>query len=319
MTLSLTAQTADGTSLALPAPLELDYQEARDVPCAALDCVLPALSVPEDSELTQLQALLDGAPFFTGIVDRQTLDKSSSGFLLRLECRSTTALLVDNEVKPAVYFNLTSSQLFARYAAPFGVLGSRFPYVARRSYLQVNKGMSCWQVLEEFCRLAYGQLPFVTRDGILTLDPSTGVTRTLANQKPGGIPYLQLSVHHKRDAMISRLYMKTATEAGGSYYGVVFDNPDAIRLGVRRERYYHPQTGLSLTEQKDETRRFLDDSNRAAFSVEAVLPGIHDIAPGDAVLFPEESLRQDLVVTELRCQISDSGAVTRLTLSPPEV
>lgn len=310
--LTLSGKTIEGNTVVFPAPLELDYREDRFVPCAALDFALP---LPEDgAEYCEVAAALDGVPLFEGIVDRQIIEKSGDGNRLLFECRSKTALLLDNEVKPSIFFQLSSSQVFLQYAKPNGVLGERFPYVAKRSYLQVNKGSSSWDVLEQFCWLAYRQQPFITRERVLVLEPDTGVTRTLSNQRAGAIPYTRLTVRQKNDRVISRLYTRTSASTQNPYYGVVLDNPEAKRRCIRRERYHNPVTD-SNQERKDEAQRILDESNREGFEAELLIPGIHAVETGDLVLLPDEPIRQDLMISGVRYRASDAGVTTTLTLT----
>lgn len=311
MNLLLTAKSTDGRLIPLPPPLSLRYQEDRYVPAASLEVTLPLAA--EGAVYCGLTASLDGAPLFEGIVDRQTEEKSSSGRLLKLECRAQTALLLDNEVKPYVYFQLTSSQVFERYAAPCGVLRMELPYEAKKNYLSVKKGWSHWELIEQFCMLTYRKKPFVDRTRTLRLDPLTGRTLLLSNRLAGGAAYTRVTTRLKNDKVISRLYMKTATEPYGYYYGVVFDNPEAARRKIRRERYYHPQNDVTEN-KKDETLEILNRSNRDGFEAEVEAPGLLPAAPGDRVRLPDEPLQKPLVVRGLSYEIDAAGLRTRLTL-----
>lgn len=309
--LSLSGKTIQGKIVPFPAVLELDYQEDRYVPCASLDITIPLED--ESAEYCEVAAVFNGKPLFEGIVDRQITEKSDSGKLVRLECRSKTALLLDNEVKPAVYFQLTSSRLFERYAAPNGVLGKKFPYEARTYYLQVNKGSSCWDVLERFCLTTYRKQPFINRQRQLVIDADTGVTQTFSNRVAGATPYYKLTIRQKNDQYISRLHIKTATEASGSYYGIVVDNSNALRRNIKRERYYHPKS-TGKNDRELEIARVLDDADRNGFEAELILPGIHAVEPGDLALLPDESISQKLIVSGVRFRASDAGITTVVLL-----
>ena len=311
MKLELTGITTGGVRVLLPPPLSLAFEADRYVPCDALNCTFP-LSEPCPS-LCEIALRVEGETVFDGIVDRQTKEKSEQGKLLRLECRSTAALLLDNEVKPYIYFQLTSGQLYERYAAPCGVRGFRFPYEAKKNFLQVKKGWSNWRVIEEYCRLVYGAAPYLDREHILVLEPTNRRQYVLSNRLRDGLPYSGVTVQYRNDKLISRLYMKTATEAYGSYYGVVIDNPAAQARRVRRERYYHPDNAVPLY-AKSETQRILDESNRESFRVTATLPGLCPANIGDRVTLPDEDL-PPLVVSAIACRLDAGGVLTRLTMT----
>lgn len=156
--MNLTAKTLDGRLLTLPPPIRLSYNADRDIPCDDLDVTLPLTGQEEFCEVALAR---EGTPLLEGIVDRQISENSGEGRTLRLECRSKTALLLDNEVKPYIYFQLTSGQLFERFAAPCGVLGARFPFEGKKNFLTVKKGSSHWKVIEDFCLQVYQKQPYM--------------------------------------------------------------------------------------------------------------------------------------------------------------
>lgn len=304
MKLSLTAATRDGRMLPLDAPLELRFDANREVPCDALDVTLPLQL--EGEVLRGLSASLEGIPFFEGIVDRQTVEKSGDGRFLRLSCRSGAALLVDNEVRPAVYFSLTSGQLLERYALPFGVAGAELPYEGRLEVLQVGKGESCWQVIERFCRRVYRKTPALDKRRNLVLDPPGRAAHQLR-----GNDYAALSIRWKNDRLLSRLYIKTATEKEGYFYGLAVDNPEA--KGILRERYYHP-AAKDAADLGGEADRLLREANRAGFEAEVLLPGFYAAEIGDRVSLPEEGISGELCVLGMAYRMGAGGVTTRLTL-----
>lgn len=311
MQLTVTAQTPDGRKYPLENPISMEYDGELFTPCDSLTALFPVQW--EGIDFCRITARLDGGNLFEGIVDRQEVEKSAAGQLLRLTCRSTTALLLDNEVKPYIYFQLTSKQLFDRFAAPFGVKGTRFPYEAKQNFMQVKKGASYWTVIEDFCRFTYRKLPYLERDGYLTLTPLHSVRRLIGNRTTYAAGWTKLNLRRKNDAVISRLYMKTATETYGYYYGFVVNNPEADRRGIRRERFYHPEDQISVYAQAA-ARKKITDGNRDSFTAEVVLPGLYDWTPGDRASLPEELPGRELFIRGVRLNIGESGLTTRLIL-----
>jgi len=301
--LAITATDLDGGRHLLTHPLSLSYDASRSVPCDALDVSFPLQC--EGVEFKGLEASLGGEPFFTGIVDRQTVEKGEGGNLLRFSCRSRAALLIDNEVKPYVYFYLTPGEVLERYGYPYGVLGAELPNAPRLSVLQVKKGASAWQVLTDFCRQRYQRTPYLTKRQQLVLSPLTGVERTLTD-------YSRIVLRQKNDKLISKVYVKTVNDAYGAYYGFSSEGAMAINRGVRRERYVHP----ALPEDSDEEIfRLIRDAEYESFSVELTFPGLVEADIGDGVLLPREKTLRPLVVSETAYRISESGVTTRLTLA----
>lgn len=94
----------DGQAFSLEAPLELTLRADRQVPCDGLTASFPLQE--EGTAFSWLRMDLGGRMLFEGLVDRQSLERSPEGSLLRLECRSRAALLVDNEARPAAYNGL---------------------------------------------------------------------------------------------------------------------------------------------------------------------------------------------------------------------
>ena len=311
MKLEIHARNTEGVLRRLPSPIEMIYDAGRETPCDALELTVPLCFEGED--FCQLTLTAEGSIQFDGIVDRQIREKSGRGNRLRLECRSRTALLLDNELKPCFYFQLTSAQLFEQYLAPYGVKKAHFPYPAKRNFIQIKKGTCVWVLTEQFCDLVYDAAPFLTPGGELTLQPLGQKSYTLSNRAAGALPYLSLKFHQRNDKLISRVHMKTATETYGNYYGFTFDNPEAVMRRVQRERYHHP-VHVVTEHAKLETRRILQQSNQDSFLCEAELPGIHLLELGGRVRLPDEEKAEALIIQEIRCEVSESGAVTTLRM-----
>lgn len=312
LTLRIFGKRTDGKRVELLSPLDFRFQADRFIPCDSLSFSVPLPM--ETGYYYEIEVLLDGELLFDGIVDRQISEKSDSGRLLRFECRSRAALLLDNEVKPYVYFQMTSDQLFSRYARPFGVTGAQFPFPGKRGFLQVKKGASHWKVISDFCLLVYKAQPYLNRRKQLVLSPLNDRIIVLDNHGDG-VRYTAISISQRNDKLISRLYMKTATETYGYYYGVAIDNPVAQSRQVQRERYYHPQYKVAA-EATDESRRIVAESNRDSFEAVVVVPGFLNADIGDEVQLPAEAVGRRLVISGLEYRLSaGAGKITRLTLS----
>lgn len=312
--ITVKAKTLGLKNVILNNVISLNYNADRYIPCDELS--LTAVAFNTVDEFCEISVSIDDVTFFEGIVDRQTLSISSKGRLVSLECRSKVALLLDNEIKPVCYFKLTSDELFTRYLLPFGIKSTNFPYPSSKNFLQMKKGSSYFTLLYEFCRYVYKKLPYVTKDGVVTLDPVNKKLHTISNIQKNALPYSSIKIRMLNDKIISRLYMKTGTDDmwGTGYYDTVFKNENAQKRHVSRDRYYHPNSIVPYFKES-ETKQLLDDSNRDSFAVEVELPYIKPFDIGDQVRIADEISYDGLYISSLSYIISSNqGIITKLCL-----
>lgn len=312
MNLIVKAKTQTKKEIILKNPISLEYKSNRFIPCDSLDVTF--LMQYEYEDFFEISAFLNNVLFFEGIVDKQVLQYSNKGYLITLSCRNKTALLVDNEVKPYMYFQLSASELFKRYALSYGVLSYEFPYEAKKNFLEVKKGMSNWNVIEEFCEQVYNKKPYINKEKKLVLSPLTSKTFIFSNNITNSIAFCEMKIQKINYKLISKLFLKTATENYGYYYGVVIDNENALRKHVKRERYYHPNSKIS-TNAKKEAEKIIKDSNRNSFIIEITTPSLLDINIGDNVIVNDSLVKHDnLAVIDLNYIINQNGMKTIINL-----
>lgn len=311
--IEITGKTIDDQTLTFQNILSLNYDSDRFIPCDSLD--FTATMQFQNIEFYEITVYSDSNILFEGIVDKSEVILSSKGLLRKFMCRNKTALMIDNEVKPNIYSRLTSTQLFDIYARPFGVIKCNFPYNATQWLLQVKKGSSNWTVIEGYCHLNYHTVPYINHQRILTLSPFNDTIHIIGNSKIGALPYEKMNIVNDYHKLISRLYMKTATETYTYYYGVVFDNQEAIRRKVKRERYYHPKD-IRQYVGTGETERVINNSSRDFFSVIVTLPSFNNIHVGDCIEIHDDNYsNKNLYVSSVNLKANDtSGLLTTLIL-----
>lgn len=308
----MTAQTVTEKTLHFTSPIAFQFYSDRNIPCDSVTITVPIEKMVSD--IYKVSLMLEKTCFFKGIVDKQRITFSQTGKLLTLECRSLSALLLDNEVKPSIYFQLTDKQVISQYGVPFGLKGHRFPYSVKQNFLQTKKGDSCWNVITEFCRLTYGKTPYVTYDNYVTLNPFTETTHTLSNSLSYGISYTSLTLLRAPSKLFSKVYMKTATETYSYYYGFEMENPLAVNQSVRRERYYHPISKLTAN-AKAEVSRLINQSNQNSFSVEVIVPSFSSFRVGDSVIINDSTYENHrLYIHSLKFVGNKKGITTTLIL-----
>lgn len=303
--ITLKGKTLSGKTLLLNNIISLDFEASLFVPCDSLKVKLPLKY--EKEEFTELFGFIDGERFFSGYVDCQRLVKSKRGFFLTLESRSRASALLDNEALPYTYFGITTTELFNKFARPFGVASSSLPLSRRLNELQVEKGSSYWEVIENYCVALFKKRPRLTRDMELTID-QTNQKEHIIKSSGEGAP-LKSAVTIRRDKQISKLYSKTGKTPYGNHYGVLLTNSIAKEKGIVRERYYHPGNAPRNIIAA-ESERIIHDSNKEGFSLELTLPYILDIKPGDKLRFEDNVVYSGLYVEELSYHIGADGIFT---------
>lgn len=243
--------TVSGKVVALPAPESVQIRMDEDAPAHSFAAVFP---VDAPTELFRTcRVWREDTLVFAGILDEQSVCVQKTGVTLRLTARSAAALLLDNEALPQTYVNPSLRQLFDRHAAPYGLPGMKGNRGAFRGKLTVKKGMSEWQVMEEFCGYFLGVTPRVTMDGIFNATGEASQERVFFSNQ-GGVPYQSLIQNHWYHKRISELHLQAGV--GGGYSGLVVDEA-TTKLGIQRKRYraatrYMGNRSLKIARRKAE-------------------------------------------------------------------
>ena len=257
---------------------------------------------------------LNGRKIFDGIVDIQKRVIDQKGNYTSFVCRRKTCMMLDNEVKPYWYFNLTSDQLIKSHALPYGANGAKLPKAAVLPQILAKKGISHWEFLTLFCRLAYHRSPYVDRMGNITCDPFQETEHLFSNSRADGIPFLTAELTDDHYQIISKLSVKTGKAEYGATYGYVLNNASADQFEIVRERYYHPETEWQ-GEPALSARQYYEDKQAGFFEVTVTVPGIYDIRAGDSARFEDViGSYYDLYVTTVRLRSDSDGNTMTITL-----
>ena len=104
-----------GKSIELPNPISMEISMAYDTPANSLSLTIPCLFPME--ELTDISVFVDGSLVFSGIVDEQ-ITQYSKGYTVKINARSYSALLIDNEAIPVSYHTPSLAVIFSKHAEP---------------------------------------------------------------------------------------------------------------------------------------------------------------------------------------------------------
>jgi hypothetical protein len=299
----LTGFTADGRAWALGPPLQLGLARSLEAPADALEVRLPwDGALPEFARVT---AAVGGETVFSGIVDEQERACSGAGEVWMLRARSMAALLLDNEALPQNYERPALSLIFARHAAPYG-LSCALGEATAPGTLRVEKGMSEWQVLAAFCRMALGEAPRVTPQGaVARAHDFAGAPAVLGT---GGVPLMDISWNTCRCARYSELYARVQ---GGAYELCARDE-DAVRRGIVRRRYFDAATRADAAAR---ALSILREGRRAGLEVTATCAGARLFSPGvrARIVHPLYECG-DLEITQVRWHVDADGDRTEIRL-----
>ena len=233
-------ELTDGTEMLLGDPTEAQLCYDSDAPANQLTAVFPAEKLWED--LAVVRVFHEGEVVFGGIVDEQNTRLSGEGFSVEVVCRSWEALLLDNEAQPAVLKTPSLASLWEKYFKSLGfldILGDMEPKTAE---LTVEKGVSCWELLENFCREYLGTVPYV--DGACVLHCE-------------GIPESRITAGRVLSAEYDRQPCKQLSTVWQQSFRGTYDTPfrNTAAWGVKRQRY------VSMEESRD-PRELLKEGER---------------------------------------------------------
>lgn len=306
------ATTAAGTAVELGSPVRFShtanaYSVADSLEAAFL---LPA----QEQLLTGLDAYLGEERFFYGDVSRQTRTLGTAGSFLQLSCTGFAGRMLQNQVQPRLLTNYSSDQLYADYAAPYGMAGNDLPYAARVSSLEVSPGMTAWNVIDVFCRQVYEYVPKLTRDGRLTTTLLFNESHAISNDPAKQAHrYTRIEVRDKRDGLVSKVHIKADNDDEYDYSGTVTSSFTG-RYGVQRERFYRPPKAWK---QMPDTAAYEIIRNSALESLEVwlVIPEFVWMHPGDYIEFSDSFFsKRDYYVGEAAMSADARGYRTEVKL-----
>lgn len=314
MTFLINATDTLGNRIKLPTPISMEISMAYDTPAHSLALTVPYLFPM--GEFTDISVAVDGATIFSGIVDEQTT-QYSNGYTVRINARSYSALLIDNEAIPANYHTPSLADIFSKHAQAYGIKGFLGDNGVCHSDFTVKKGVSEWEVIDTFCKSVLKTNPTVTNDGFIDVrtDRQSG-HYIFSNRKHGAIKFSNAKIKHQRYGVVSQVMYKLSQNTEYIYSR---PNDDAIARGIRRRRL------LNLSTNQPEFNEYKIQSTiqkSKCDSMEIVLT-LPDICLCDLYCtadFDDELLGsfKALRVKEVMFFLKESGTFTRIILCPKD-
>ncbi len=251
-------------------PASVRFSADRDAPAHSLEARFPLEPLGSGQRLPEfhtIQVVKDGAVFFRGLIDEQTILVDGDGAGIEVCSRSMAALLLDNEAIPQTYYVPSTRLIYQRHAQPYGFSEFSGKDKAFSTKLQIEKGASEWEVIESFCRDALGTRPQVTFTGELQMEPQDPEAEALFSNC-GGIFYASIREERLRCKRLSQVLVRS--ERLGGYSTQVWDSRaagDGILLRRLLNAVDDPKTPVFRGQL------LLDKSREQAYQLELACPG----------------------------------------------
>lgn len=253
--------------------------------------------------------------FFAGIVDEQKFEVISSGCFLTIKARSKAALLIDNEASPQMYKRPSLDLIFKRHVKPYGftsISGNKSTFSAT---LEVERGMSEWDVLARFCSTCLNTLPVVNADGSIDASgTSASGTLTFSNDS-NGINYTSIRQQYNRHKLISEIIV--CEPYAPIYVEKIRDN-GLIENGVSRRKFLSMADDTTSAEKVsiEAAEQMIAEAKKKFNEVRITCPGAIFAQIGSKARIEDHILGslENLTVHDLEYSLSQNGEFTTFTL-----
>lgn len=314
MTFSINATDILGNRIKLPTPISMEISMAYDTPAHSLTLTVPYLFTMD--EITDVSVEINGTTVFSGIVDEQTT-QYSNGYTVKINARSYSALLIDNEAVPANYHTPSLADIFSKHAQAYGIKGFLGDNGVCNSDFTVKKGVSEWEVIDTFCKSVLKTTPTVTNDGFIDVRSDRQTKHyVFSNLRRGALKFSNAKIKRQRYGVVSQVIYKLSQNTDYIYSRT---NDDALSRGICRRRLLNLSTNQpEFNEYK--IQNTIQKSKCDSMEIVLTLPDVCLCDLYCTADFYDELLGdfKNLCVKEITFFLRESGAFTRITLCPKD-
>lgn len=250
----------DGNRKTLDKVFSVVYNSNSDVPADELTVTfLYDKGLIENADM--IYAFWGDRVAFKGQIDEIINLFSAEKIVTKIVARSLASGLLDNEAEPVTYYNPTADFIFEKHLSPFGIRefeASKKPFYGS---LKINKGMTNWQVFENFCKSRYGNIPRITADGKAYFEGCNKEQKAVFGFGKNEIHFCSYRENIKRYSLVSDVKVKL-DEFGSYDTHIVNKNPDC--RGIKRTRYVNAVTDKTSLATAD---KIIENSNAKSYSV----------------------------------------------------
>ncbi len=297
----------DGQQVVLENVLTVVLNMDIDVPADDLTITIPYnRQISENADF--VEAFSDGELVFKGRIDEIVGIKTVDGAITKIAARSPAAALLDNEAEPLTYINPSAKFIFGKHLKPFGFTDYDADDIPFFGTFKIDKGMTHWQVLRNFCINRYRSEPRITGDGkVYFRGLEKGDTVFFGKNQE---EYTSIKESKKRFKLITEVMLKLTSF--GTYGGSIKnENPECD--GQTRIRYVNAASDKTSIETADD---IIKQSNSESYSVVLECLGCRIKSIGKPACINEEMFGtiENLIVRKIRYAIGSSGEKTTVTL-----
>lgn len=297
----------DGQQVVLENVLTVVLNMDIDVPADDL-----TITIPYNREISEnadyIAAFLNGEIIFKGQIDEIVGIKTIDGAITKIAARSPAAFLLDNEAEPLTYINPSAKFIFNKHLKPFGFTDYDADDIPFFGTFKIDKGMTHWQVLRNFCINRYRSEPRITGAGkVFFRGLEKGDTAVFGKNNED---YISIKESKKRFKLITEVMLKLTNF--GTYGGCIKnENPECE--GQTRVRFVNAQSDKTTVETADDIIR---QSNSDSYSVVLECLGCRLENIGKPAYIDDEMFGrlENLIVRKIRYAVGSSGEKTTVTL-----
>ncbi len=303
----ITVCDIDGNEAEMPSVVSMTIAREEDVPAD----IFSGVFVYDDDlpELKSVSVTNESKMIFKGNVDKQTLYCGNGISLLKLTCRSMTSALLDSEAYPRCYVLPSIDVLYEACLKPYGIKGVIGKCGTFSTAYVVNKGMSNWQVIDDFCTRFLNIKPIITPDGYLDISGDNNCEDVLFSNS-GGYMYSEMTKTLNRHNQISHVMARLSLHDDYSY---TVTNSEAVERGIHNIRYLNcaemPNEYLSLAD------KIIENSKKNSVEYTLKCPYmLLDVLGAKATLNDEKIHENGLRIAACEYHLDSSGEYTEIKL-----
>lgn len=305
--LNLFFEDFDGNMIKSGDLLSVVLNSENDVPADSI-----AVTLSYDAELfmkvNKIVAKTGDTVVFSGLVDEIVSLCDDKKAIIKLSARSPAGLLLDNEAEPVTYYCPSADFVCRKHLKPFGMEAQDADDTPLSNYFRIDKGMTHWQVIENFCKIHYGTTPRIDGDGKVFLKGKVQDKSLLFGK--GGIDYVSIKESRKKCEMITEVRAKIDKFGG---YNAKIANDSAEVKSIGRIRFIDATSATGGLKTAD---RMIENSNKKSYCVMLLCKGCVVDVMGCKARICDERLGnlENLVVQKVQYNLGTDGEFTVLEL-----
>ncbi len=295
----------DGNSVA--ADKILSYELVSEVSAACDGLQLKFICADNSVKIGKIIARRGGKKIFFGFADKQKSVLTNSGYIY-VYARSSGSILVDNEAFPCEYRHPSSKQLWLCCAEPFGIEFA-LPQVSSQGSYAVQKGKSCYAVINDFMLYTHGTGIYVSPENELKAFEKDG--EVVAADESA---IVSAAVVYDRSMVISRVDYKINPSDKYVYH---LESRLAVENSISRRRLVN-LSALPPWQRDKKCAQMLKNSEKSFCTVQAVFSGDTDFELARRVVLPFEGFGGRAFVVSKIIRAKNAGGETTTVHFLPE-